>query len=854
MDMDKIPPQNLEAEQSFLGSLLIDRQAFYTAVEETGIRAGDFYRDAHARIYEALANLHSRNEPIDIITVQEELRGGGQLDGVGGTEYLMLLIDSVPTSAHASYYAGIIKDRAIRRQWIDQAQSLQSAAYDEGTELQAISLQAHEGDLRISERTVKGEWLPFSHLIPRVFSTVEAAYQTGTNIHGIPSGLPALDQITCGWNKGDLIIIAARPSMGKTALALQFAEHAAVCGVPTAIFSLEMQDQQLGLRALTAQSGLSGYALRNPNFDEERWAVLIAGARKLAELPVYINDQPSLDYTDIQVQSRRAVVQHGIGLFLLDFTQLAHGPKGESRNREMGIVADAMKATAKSLNVPFIALSQLSRRCEVEKREPELHDLRDCLPGDALVYNADTGDRVPIKTIAEGDLRFNVLGLSNWKFKPSTIMDVWSVGAKPILRIETESGRILRCSAGHRLLTPTGWARADHMVVGQDLANPRALPSGSQGGMDPEDAELLGWIIGDGSCQSGCADLTVCTEDECVYVSDLVERRFGFRPLVKPTDKKAYRVMMCKRGGVNGGNALTLWLKAQGIWRVSARSKHVPAGVFQASVPAIRAYLRGLFHADGSLPSTDRFKRSIKLVTISERLAHDTQHLLLKCRLLSSVHPYSASSSGYRTTTEKFWTVAISGRERVAQFVSDIGFLCEKQRRAQRFIQSWGDAQCDASHYDRLPQQLTDGLLLRIKQGNNLGWSDLGYYPQGKRMSRSRAASVGVQWNELGLLALSTSDLVWERIASIKLEGDQECFDLRVADTHCYCVDDFLTHNSGEIENYADVVILIHHLKDEGKAVLKVAKNRQLATGRVEVHWHKRTMRFAPRSDREDDE
>lgn len=377
--MSRIPPQNLEAEQSLLGSLMIDSSVYDDIVDsENPITEADFYSPNHRTIYRHIVQLIESQSPVDILTVQESLRASQELDGVGGTDYLMLLVDSVPSAKNACYYAKVVRDKSIRRQWIAHCASVMEAAYNEQTPLSDVASMAHEGDMAISAKQERGVWLPFSEILEETFERIETAYNTKTPIVGIPSGIPNLDQLTAGWNSPDLIILAARPSQGKTALAMQWAEHAAGQGHPVGIFSCEMGRHQIALRSLQAAIGTSGYALRNPRIlDEDTWVALARATGRLADLPIYINDIGVLSHSDIMVQARRVVREHGVKLIIVDFIQLISGPRGDGRNREIGMVAQTLKATAKALDIPIIALSQLSRRCVEEKREPELHDLRD---------------------------------------------------------------------------------------------------------------------------------------------------------------------------------------------------------------------------------------------------------------------------------------------------------------------------------------------------------------------------------------------------------------------------------------------------------------------------------------------
>lgn len=374
--VDKHPPANLEAEQSTVGSILLDREAYF-AVKDVGVVTGDFYREAHQIIFAAAAGLYEQERCVDIVTMQEELRTSGKLELVGGLEYLTALLDSVPTATNAGYYAQIVKEKAVRRQWIDLTYRMNAAAHNEDLPVEQLSVMANDAELAIAGRTCAGDWTGYADIIPRVGNIITEADKAGAELTGISTGLPGLDTIIGGWKSKELAIIAARPSKGKTAIALQFAEHAATLGYPAAIFSLEMDEDELGFRAIGADTGLDSYALRKPRFGEEGWKRIMDSVGKLADLPVYINDEPVVRHTDIFPMSRRAVMEHGVKLVIFDYGQLADGHRGESRSREVGSIFHAMRITAKRLDVSFIGLSQLSRECERDNRAPRMSDLRD---------------------------------------------------------------------------------------------------------------------------------------------------------------------------------------------------------------------------------------------------------------------------------------------------------------------------------------------------------------------------------------------------------------------------------------------------------------------------------------------
>lgn len=372
--LDRVPPQNLEAEQSALGSLLIDKRAYYALQDaQVGLQGSDFYREAHQVIYEAVAGMYDREQQVDIITIQEELRASGKLEQVGGIEYLCTLIDLVPSASNAAYYGRIVRDKAVARQYIDLGMRIVAAGHNQEAGASAISELISRSESEISRRMTAGAWTRYSDIIASVVQRME----TPDALMGIQTGIAGLDKITMGLHRKTLIVIAARPGLGKTALGLQIAENAARSGVPVAIFSLEMDKDELGLRSVQAATGMSGYQIRH-RIPDDMWTSIYEQTGPVSDLPIYVDDEPTCRYSEIFPKARAAVQEHGVGLVIFDYAQLGDGPKGESRNREIGEVVRAMRNAAKRLDVPWIVLSQLSRRCEEEgNRRPRKSDLRD---------------------------------------------------------------------------------------------------------------------------------------------------------------------------------------------------------------------------------------------------------------------------------------------------------------------------------------------------------------------------------------------------------------------------------------------------------------------------------------------
>ena len=374
----RIPPQSLEAEVSVLGGILLENEALNRVLEV--IREGDFYRESHRKIFSAILDLYERNEPADLITLSEVLKKRGSFEEVGGIEYLNSLVNSVPTAANISYYAKIIKEKSILRKLINRATEIVSQGYGDAGDVDEFLDRAEHSIFEISEDRVRPSFHPIKDIIKSSFKTIEKLYEKRQLITGVATGFSRLDELTSGLQPSELIIVAGRPSMGKTAFALNIAQHAAIeARVPAAIFSLEMAKEQLALRMLCSEAKVDAHRLRGGFLSESDWPKLTRAAGNLSEAPIFIDDTPGLTALEMRAKSRRLKAERNLGLIIVDYLQLMRGKaNSDTREQEISDISRSLKALAKELTVPVIALSQLNRRVEERgDRRPQLADLRE---------------------------------------------------------------------------------------------------------------------------------------------------------------------------------------------------------------------------------------------------------------------------------------------------------------------------------------------------------------------------------------------------------------------------------------------------------------------------------------------
>jgi len=376
--LHKVPPQNIEAEQSILGSILLDNQALNNVLEILSVK--DFYNEAHRRIFAATIELSDRNEPCDLITLTNILKNNKQLDAVGGMAYLASLVDNVPSAANAAYYAKIVKEKAILRMLIGTATEILKNSYDTSAEIDQVLDKAEHAIFEISENKIRPAFFPIKDIIKDSFKTIERLYERKALITGVPTGFEKIDDLTSGLQKSELIIIAGRPSMGKTAFALNIASHAAVeMGLPVAIFSLEMAKEQLAMRMLASEAKVDSHRLRQGRLGETDWPKLTIAAGRLSDAPIFVDDTPAIMVLEMKAKARRLKAESGLELIVLDYLQLMRGGGNrDSREQEISEISRSLKALAKELNVPVIALSQLNRKVEDRtNRRPQMADLRE---------------------------------------------------------------------------------------------------------------------------------------------------------------------------------------------------------------------------------------------------------------------------------------------------------------------------------------------------------------------------------------------------------------------------------------------------------------------------------------------
>jgi replicative DNA helicase len=388
-NMRRVPPQNLEAEESVLGGVLLDNAALDRIVEL--VQPDDFYRGVHRKIFRAMLDLSERNEPVDLITLAEALKGRGDLADVGGATFLGELAARVPTAANIVHYARIVRDRAVLRGLITAATEIATQGYEASGHVAGLLDRAEQLIFEISERQTRNAFTRLADVLVGSLKTIERLYDQKQSVTGVPTGFADLDRLTSGLQPSDLIIVAGRPSMGKTAFCLNIAEHAALrAEVGVAIFSLEMAKEQLAMRMLCSEARVDLARVRTGHLTDREFPRLAMACGRLAEAPVYIDDTPALSVLELRAKARRLKRDPAakLGLVVVDYVQLMRSSEGrDNREQEISEISRSLKALAKELNVPVVALSQLNR--QVESRNPPIPRLADLRESGAIEQDAD---------------------------------------------------------------------------------------------------------------------------------------------------------------------------------------------------------------------------------------------------------------------------------------------------------------------------------------------------------------------------------------------------------------------------------------------------------------------------------
>jgi replicative DNA helicase len=849
LPQQKTLPHSEESERAVLGGILLDPAVLPTIAGR--LRPDDFYLDRHRVLYEAMLDLQEARVGIDLRTVQAKLEQQLKFDGVGGLAYLAGLDLDLPDIGRIDAYVEIVKERSVRRRLIVAAGQIVRDCLDGGVDAREALGHAEQAILGLGEEAVQRGFVPLANVFHETLEELEE--RPGSLLTGVPTGFIDLDRISHGLNRGNLIIIAGRPGMGKTSFALNVAQHVAIRERRTVgIFSLEMGQQELALRILCSEADISFSRLRAGRVSQKEWTRIIQTVRANSDSPLYIDDSANPSLLEVASKARRLKAEKGLALLVLDYLQLMQaGGRYENRQLEIAAISRGLKQLAKELDIPVIALSQLSRQPERRGSDhrPQLADLREsgCLTGDTRVTLADTGARVPIGELA-GRQGFAVWALdpATLKVRSAVVSHAFATGRKAVFRLTTRLGRSLRATANHRFLTGQGWKRLDELAPGQHIALPRHVPAGGQQSLADPELALLGHLIGDGcTLPRHAVQYTTSEEELAKVVAEAAVCVFGERVRTRiRKELRWFQVYLSASQHLTHRrrSPVAEWLDRLGAWGLRSYQKRIPEQVFMQPAAAIALFLRHLWSTDGCIHH-GRYP-GVYYATSSRPLAEGVQSLLLRVGIQARVECHPQKGAGRHQ-----YHVRLSGRPDLLRFCTTVGAVGTRRATALSLVLAALEGRGENTNRDVIPRatwgqlarsaQAEGGVsqrLLYARIGNAYGGTTL--FKQ--NLSRERALRVAAAVGSEALRLLAESDIYWDQVAGIEADGVEEVFDLTVPGAENFVAEDVFVHNS--IEQDADLVAFIYrdeiyNPSDENKglAELIIAKHRNGETGTVEL-------------------
>ncbi len=866
LDTVRMPPQSLEAEAALLGSLLLDKEAFWRVADV--IESKDFYKAGHRIIFETIQEVVARREAVDILSVQERLREKNELEPIGGVSYLTSLVNTVPTASNAAHYARIVHRKRIHRDLIEAAHRISELGYKEDEDLETVLDDAEKTVFAVAQSSLAQEFQPVKKSLEEAWQRIEKLQAGDGALRGVSTGFPDLDNILAGLQKSDLIVLAARPSLGKTSLALDMAKNVALKdNLPVGFFSIEMSREQVVDRLIASQASVDLWKLRTGRLsdqgDDNDFSRIHDAMETLSKIPLFIDDVASPTVMQIRAMARRLQAEHGdLGLVVIDYLQLIRGHESaENRVQEVSEISRALKAMAKELNVPVLAISQLSRAVEMRSDAvPKLSDLREsgCLAGDTLLMRADNGELVTIKDLV-GKKDVPVYSLERgWRVKPQIISKVFSSGRKQIFELKFRSGRAIKASANHKFRTINTWQRLDELAPGMHIASPRTMiPFQPKQALTRDELVLLAHLTGDG-CVLPRQPVHYTSADPAniQIVSETAKRLFNIAPRTV-RQKNWWHIYLPSPYHLthNRPHPITAWYRKLGLASVRSYEKKLPSALFQSDAEHIRLFLHHLWATDGNISWKHLPGRistaAIYYATGSKILAGQVQHLLLRIGIHSVIR--KVPQGRYRAQ----YHVHVQGSPMQLRFLESVGSYGARGTHIPELIASLRAIRPNPN-LDIIPKESWQVFVAPAKHAAHQSWRDLaeslGMSYSGSSLfhsglSRGRMERVAVALASPRLLELAESDVFWDEILTITPLGVEEVFDATVPGTHNFIANDIIVHNS--IEQDADVVLFIYredkvkkNVEKKNVAEILIEKHRNGPTGRVELYFNEEMVSF----------
>jgi replicative DNA helicase len=855
-----VPPHSVEAEQAVIGGLLLDTSAWDNVADV--VKHEDFYRADHKLIFEAIGALAGAGKPCDVVTVSEHLERNGKLDEAGGLAYLGSVARDTPTAANVRAYAEIVRERSLLRQLITAGSEIASAVFNnDGRTARDLVDEAERRVFEIAEGGSRGRQgaVAVRTLLPGVIDQIDEAYANPDSLRGLPTGFSDFDKMTGGLRPGDLVIVAGRPSMGKTTLAVNMAEYAALRPgdkrASVAIFSMEMPSEQVITRMLSSIGGVPLQNLRSGRISDDDWVRITSATSQLSEAKIFVDETPALSPTELRARARRIKREHGLDLIVVDYLQLMQVPGNkENRATEIAEISRGLKVLAKELAVPVIALSQLNRGVEQrENKKPVMSDLRECVTGDTLVCLAD-GRRIPIRDLV-GETPEVVSMTQDGRLTRAKSDLVWKVGKKPVYELKLASGRKIRATGRHRLYCPFGWQQVSDLRPGDRLAIARKLPEPENAEAWPDDrVALLAHLIGDGSYPKHQPMRYTTAAEECSQlVRRAAETEFGMTVTRYPGRGNWHQLVISGNGNRWKPAGINLWLRQLGIFGQRSVEKRVPAGVFKLSDRQVALFLRHLWATDGTISVRKPGQQGghgVHFSTCSRGLADDVAALLLRLGIVARIQTVT---SGYRNPVHMVW---VSGVDHQMLFMNTVGSFGPRVGPAERLLAALAGVKAN-TNVDTVPQEMLWRVrflmqqqgISRVRMSAMLGRKNTNF---DRSPSRDLMAEYAQILNDQYLQEAASSDVFWDRLLAVDFVGEEDVFDITVPETSCWLLDGIVSHNSGSIEQDADMILLIYREEvydrqttKKGIAEIDLVKHRNGEIGTFVLTFQGQFTRFA---------
>ncbi len=858
-DFERTPPHDVAAEQCVLGGMLLSKDAISDVIEV--IRPTDHYRPAHQLIHEAILDLYGRGEPADAITVANELTRRGEIARVGGGVYLHTLIASVPTAANAGYYARIVRERAVLRRLVEAGTRIVQFGYAGEADADDLVDRAQAEVYAVTDRRTSEDYQSLSEIMPGALDEIEAIGSRSGGLTGVPTGFADLDALTNGLHPGQMVVIAARPGLGKSTLALDFARAAAIKnGLTTVLFSLEMGRNEITMRLLSAESRVPLTTMRTGQMNDDDWARLARRMSEVADAPLFIDDSPNMSMTEIRAKCRRLKQRHDLKFVIIDYLQLMSSPKRvENRQQEVSDMSRSLKLLAKEIDVPVVALSQLNRGPEQRTdKKPLLSDLREsgCLTAGTRILRADTGAETSLgDLLASGERNVAVWSLDDQlRLVPRIMTHAFPSGLKEVFRVRLTSGREVEATANHPFLTLDGWRALGDLTAGSRVAIPRNVPAPLEAREMPEpELVMLAHLLGDGSFVRNQPIRYASTDEANLAAVTEAARHFGitavrdYHPAARCTSLRLpapYRLARGRR------NPIAAWLDSFRLFGMRSHEKFIPPQIFSLGQHQLALFLRHLWSTDGSVTVAKSGAVRVYYATTSERLARELQLLLFRFGIIARLHAVG-NSYGHPQ-----WTVDVTGVRDQRQFLDEIGVHGERGSAVVAALRRI-DTMTAAGRFDTIPSGVWERVgRVMSERSMSLNHMQVGVGSRSRgdlnaniSPTRTRIGRIARVLGDAELEMLAMNDVFWDTISSIESIGYEQVYDATVLETHNFVANGISLHNS--IEQDSDVVILLHredmYEKESpraGEADLIVAKHRNGPTMTVTVAFQGHYSRF----------